>query len=58
MPILALTANVMANEQARCLGAGMSRILSKPIVWPDLFASSAEARDRSADGLLTPEAVS
>ena len=41
VPILALTANVMPNEQRRYLAAGMDRCLIKPIVWGDLFAALA-----------------
>ena len=41
VPILALTANVMENEQRRYLAAGMDRCLVKPIVWADLFAALA-----------------
>ena len=41
VPILALTANVMTSEQARYLAAGMDLCLTKPVVWPDLFATLA-----------------
>lgn len=36
IPIVGLTANVMAAEQARYLGAGMTECLMKPIDWPKL----------------------
>jgi CheY-like chemotaxis protein len=39
VPILALTANVMASERERYLAVGMNRCLVKPIVWNDLFAA-------------------
>ena len=42
VPILALTANVMAAERERYLACGMDRCLTKPVVWPDLFATLAE----------------
>ena len=42
VPIFALTANVMASERERYLAAGMNLCLTKPIVWPDLFAALAE----------------
>jgi signal transduction histidine kinase/ActR/RegA family two-component response regulator len=41
VPILALTANVMENEQRRCTGAGMNGVLTKPIVWTELFQALA-----------------
>ncbi|WP_051328705.1 response regulator [Geminicoccus roseus] len=51
VPILALTANVMASERDRCLAAGMNRCLVKPIVWTDLFAALAAI----AAGVAPPE---
>jgi len=41
VPILALTANVMASERERYLAAGMNRCLIKPIVWSELFGALA-----------------
>jgi PAS domain S-box-containing protein len=41
VPILALTANVMAAERERYLAAGMDLCVTKPVVWPDLFAALA-----------------
>ena len=41
MPILALTANVMASERRRYLAAGMDHCLTKPIDWSELFAALA-----------------
>jgi PAS domain S-box-containing protein len=41
VPIAALTANVMEAERERCLAAGMSRVLTKPVAWPELFATMA-----------------
>ncbi|MFZ1427217.1 MAG: ATP-binding protein [Geminicoccaceae bacterium] len=38
VPILALTANVMVTERERYLAAGMNLCLTKPIIWPELFA--------------------
>jgi signal transduction histidine kinase/FixJ family two-component response regulator len=37
IPIIALTANVMASEQQRYLAAGMNECLMKPIDWQALF---------------------
>ncbi|WP_159715621.1 GAF domain-containing hybrid sensor histidine kinase/response regulator, partial [Geminicoccus flavidas] len=39
VPILGLTANVMAEERQHCLAAGMDQVLSKPFVWPELLAA-------------------
>ncbi len=43
MPILAITADVVAAERERCLAAGMDRCLTKPVVWPELFTALADA---------------
>jgi CheY-like chemotaxis protein len=39
IPVIALTANVLASEQERCLRAGMNDCLTKPIEWERLFAA-------------------
>lgn len=41
VPVLALSANVLPEEQARYLAAGMNGTLTKPIDWPQLFAALA-----------------
>lgn len=38
MPIIALTANVMATERQKCLEAGMNSVLLKPVEWDRLRA--------------------
>ena len=49
-PAVALTANVMEQDHERFLAAGMDRVLTKPIVWPELFDAlrrlTAPAGDR------------
>ncbi len=42
IPILALTANVMAREREHYLGAGMNECLMKPIDWDQLNAAIAQ----------------
>ena len=43
VPIIGLTANVLAAEHDRCRAAGMSQVLTKPITWPTLSAALAAA---------------
>jgi signal transduction histidine kinase/ActR/RegA family two-component response regulator len=42
VPILALSANVMPEDRARYLAAGMNGALTKPIDWPQLFEALAK----------------
>jgi CheY-like chemotaxis protein len=48
IPILALTANVMAQERERYLSAGMDECLTKPIDWDQLFGA-IERHTRGGD---------
>jgi two-component system, sensor histidine kinase len=41
VPVLALSANVMAAEQARYMAAGMNGALAKPVDWGQLFEALA-----------------
>ena len=41
VPVLALSANVMAHERERYLAVGMNGVLTKPIDWPQLFEAMA-----------------
>ena len=43
VPIIGLTANVMASEQERYLAAGMNACLTKPIDWTELATAVAVA---------------
>ncbi|MNK13886.1 Sensory/regulatory protein RpfC [compost metagenome] len=54
-PILALTANVQADQVARCLEAGMDGHLAKPIQIPEL--AGALGRWMAADGAVGDEAL-
>jgi len=50
VPILGLTANIMEEERRQCLEAGMNVILTKPVVWPELFAALANFTSRRVPG--------
>ena len=41
VPIIGLTANVMASEQERYLAAGMDACLTKPVDWTELATAVA-----------------
>ncbi|HVE21019.1 MAG TPA: ATP-binding protein [Acidocella sp.] len=44
VPVLALSANVLPEEQARYLAAGMNGTLTKPIDWPQLCTALAKLK--------------
>src|SRR5262249_42786596 len=49
VPIFGLTANVMEDERNDYLTAGISRILTKPVVWQELFAVLADIAEGRVD---------
>lgn len=48
VPIVALTANVMDAERQRCLAAGMTGVLTKPVNWDDLLGTLARVAEQAA----------
>jgi len=52
IPIIALTAFAMAGDRDRCLAAGMSAYLSKPISLPQLVTAIQALLDRSQTPML------
>ncbi|MDP8913556.1 MAG: ATP-binding protein, partial [Pseudomonadota bacterium] len=57
-PIIALTANVMATEQEKCIEAGMNEVLMKPIEWERVRAVIRRYEVRSAGTLWkTPPTI-
>ncbi|MEM8970907.1 MAG: PAS domain S-box protein [Pseudomonadota bacterium] len=54
IPIIALTAYALAEDQARCLAAGMDKVLTKPIVRRKLYAALAEVEVAQDLEVVTP----
>ncbi len=60
IPIIALTAYALAEDQARCLAAGMDKVLTKPIVRRKLYAALADIdvpKDSPTDAPTSPEPI-
>ena len=53
--IIAMTANVMASDQERCLAAGMNDYVTKPLRPDELFAAIGRARCGDGGGASAPE---
>ena len=49
LPILALTANTLPEDTARCIDAGMDAVLTKPVRIADLYAELKRYCDRSRE---------
>jgi two-component system sensor histidine kinase/response regulator len=60
LPIVAMTANVMADDRERCLAAGMNDHIAKPIDPHDLIEKLlrwTKSQDRDADDCSAPAAA-
>lgn len=55
LPIIALTANAMVGDRERCLAAGMSGYVSKPIGRQDLFGALKKWLPRDKQNSITPQ---
>jgi CheY-like chemotaxis protein len=57
IPILAMTANVMQEQQAEYVEAGLDGVVAKPIDPRQLGAAIRAARARRQDAALLPESA-
>lgn len=57
IPIIALTASVMLEDQQKCFNAGMNAVVSKPIQFRELFATIEEFVDDHR-GNIVPYTIS
>ena len=55
LPILAVTAEAMPEDAARCLAAGMDGHLAKPVTQARLYAAVTEVLDAAAERAATAQ---
>ena len=57
LPIIALTANAMAEEIERCRASGMDAHVAKPVDWATLFSAMERLAGEAATGAFTAQSV-
>ena len=57
LPILAVTAEAMPEDAARCLAAGMDGHLAKPVTQARLYAAVTEVLDATAERTASAQAA-